>query len=87
MALPKTLPLVYRASVSTGVAAAIHHQTLYSLALVLFRSIRYGVTFLNISFIHDLLPKKFSIDLKTLRRVVISAVIAKMFKYLALATF
>lgn len=87
MALPKTLPLIYRVSVSTGVAAAIHHQSLYSLGLVLFRTLRHGVQFLNISFIHDLLPKKFSIDLKILRRVLISALIAKIFKYFALATF
>lgn len=87
MALPTTLPLIYRVSVSTGVAAAIHHQTLYSLAIVLFRTMKHGVQFLNISFIHDLLPKKFSIDLKVLRRVLISALIAKLFKYMALATF
>lgn len=86
-ALPKTLTLIYRVTVSTGVAAAIHHQTLYSLSLVLFRSLRYGVQFLNISFIHDLLPKNFKIDLKVLRKVIISAVIAKLFKYTALATF
>ena len=86
-ALPHTLPLATRVTVSTGLAAAIHHQTLYSLALTMIRSLRFGVTYLNISFIHDLLPKNLKIDLKALRKVLISAVIGKFFKYLGLATF
>lgn len=87
LALPHTLPLITRLTFTSGVAAAIHHQTLYSLCLVLFRTIKHGVQFLNISFVHDLLPKNFKIDLISLRRVIISAIIAKLFRYLALATF
>lgn len=87
LALPHTLPLITKLTFTSGVAAAIHHQSLYSLCLVLFRSIKHGVQFLNISFIHDLLPKNFKIDLISLRRVIISAIIAKLFRYLALTTF
>lgn len=37
--------------------------------------------------IHDLLPKNVKIDLRSLRRVLISALIAKIFRYLLLGTF
>lgn len=86
MALPNTMPLLYRATVSTGLAAAIHHQTLSTLALTLFRTLK-NITYLNISFIHNLLPKGFKIDLIHLRRVLISAVIAKLARYCLLGTF
>lgn len=86
-ALPRTMPLLYRSTVSAGLAGAIHHQTLYNLALTLFRTLKHGLPFLNISFIHDLLPKGLKIDLKTLRRVLVSAVIGKIFKYILATTF
>lgn len=87
MALPHAAPVLYKATVSAGLAAAIHHQTLYSLSLTLFRTLRHGLKFLNVSIIHTLLPKDIKIDLISLRRVLISAVIAKLFRYLLLGTF
>ena len=86
-ALPRTMSLLTRTTITTGLAAAIHHQSLYTLGSTLIRSVYYGIRVLNLSFISKILPAGITLDLKIMRRVLISAVIAKIFKYIVLATF
>lgn len=82
--LPKTVPMLSRYIVAQGLAASIHHQSTWLLAKTLFYSITIGIKFLSTSFLKDILPADVKLDLTTVKRVLISALWARLSRYFIL---